>query len=64
MPEIMQSQREQTIRQKIGSILGLGQSRGAQSPQRSHEDHVGKFEHSTFITDDVLRVSLEITRLL
>lgn len=53
----MQSQREQSIRQKLGSILGLGQSRGVQSPQRSHEDHVSKSEHSTFITDDVLRVS-------
>lgn len=53
----MQSQREQSIRQKLGSILGLGQSRSIQSPQRNLEDHVSKSEHSTFITDDVLRVS-------
>ena len=60
--KLMQSQREQSIRRKLGSILGLGQSRGTQSPQRSLEDHVSKSEHSTFITDDVLRVSaLEIS---
>ena len=52
----MQSQKEQqSIRRKLGSILGLGASRAIPSPQKSYEE-LGKLEHTAFITQDVLRV--------
>lgn len=51
----MQQPKEQSIRKKLGSILGLGASKTTPTPQKTIED-LGKLEHSTFITDDVLRV--------
>ena len=51
----MQPQKEQTIRQKLGSILGLGASRAAPLAQKSYEE-LGRQEHGTFFTADVLRV--------
>jgi len=50
----MQPQKEQTIRQKLGSILGLGASRAAPLAQKSYEE-LGRQEHGTFFTADVLR---------
>lgn len=53
----MQPAKEQSIRQKIGSIFNLGTPRATPQPQKSHEEF-GKQDHSTiFITEDVLRVS-------
>ena len=53
---MMQQPKEQSIRKKLGSILGIGASKATATPQKSIED-LGKLEHSTFFTDDVLRVS-------
>ena len=56
LPEKMQPSREQSsIRQKLGSILGLSASRAPALPQKSY-DELGRPEHSTFFTADVLRV--------
>ena len=54
----MQASREQgsSIRQKLGSILGLGPSRAAPPPQKSYEE-LGRQEQCVFFTADVLRVS-------
>ncbi len=51
----MQPAREQSIRQKIGSIFNLGSPRSNPPPQKGHEDHVNQ-EQNPFITEDVLRV--------
>jgi len=53
----MQPSREQSIRSKLGSILGIGSSRTTSAPQRNLED-LGKLEHSTFFTADFLRVKI------
>lgn len=52
----MQQPKEQSIRKKLETILGIGASKPP-IPQKSIEDLV-KSEHSTFFTDDVLRVHL------
>lgn len=51
----MQQPKEQSIRKKLGSILGIGASRATPTPQKNLEE-LGKLEHSIFFTDDVLRV--------
>ncbi len=51
----MQSAREQSIRQKIGSIFRSSHPRSNPPPQKSHEDHLNQ-EQNPFITEDVLRV--------
>ena len=51
----MQLPKEQSIRSKLGSILGIGSSRTTPVPQRNLED-LSKLEHNTFFTADVLRV--------
>ena len=51
----MQPPKEQSIRQKLGSILGLGASRAAPLPQKSYEE-LDRQERSIFFTADVLRV--------
>lgn len=51
----MQQPKEQSIRKKLGSILGIGASKTSPTPQKTIED-LDKHEHSTFFTDDVLRV--------
>lgn len=51
----MQQPKEQSIRKKLGSILGIGASKATPTPQRNIED-LEKLEHTSFFTDDVLRV--------
>ena len=59
----MQPSREQSsIRQKLGSILGLSASRAPALPQKSY-DELGRPEHSTFFTADVLRVGSMVCSL-
>lgn len=53
--EKMQQPKEQSIRKKLESILGIGASKASPTPQKTIED-LDKHEHSTFFTDDVLRV--------
>ena len=52
---VMQQPKEQSIRKKLGSILGIGASKTSPTPQKTIED-LGKLEHSTFFSEDVLRV--------
>ena len=51
----MQQPKEQSIRKKLGSILGIAKT--TPTPQKTIED-LDKHEHSTFFTDDVLRVNV------
>lgn len=51
----MQQPKEQSIRRKLGSILGIGASRTTPTPQRSLED-LSQLEQSKFFSADVLRV--------
>lgn len=45
-----------SIRQRLGSFLGgLGPSRSSPLPPRALEE-MGRSDHATFFTDDVLRV--------
>lgn len=52
----MQQPKEQSIRRKLGIILGIGASRTTPTPQKCLED-LSNLEHSTFFTADVLRVT-------
>jgi hypothetical protein len=59
----MQQPKEQSIRQKLGLILGIGASKGTATPQKTIED-LDQLEHSTFFTDDILRVCYTINNMM